>query len=188
MASPSRAIPLVAVLLVSSIAVGQPEGTGRLTGVVYTAPNRAAAAVRVLLVPQRGGVVREATTDRSGRYRFEALPHGHYRCVIIAGERAYPGNRILLVPPGKKIEADWTLGGVTERDRLMGLGEGQPVPEAGGVAAAGVAHLREKLGPTGLRWLTSGRGALVLLGGATAIVALVIALTGNEPSVSRSSP
>ncbi|RMG45376.1 MAG: carboxypeptidase regulatory-like domain-containing protein [Acidobacteria bacterium] len=188
----SLAVLLAAILAIPAQAgsAAGSAGTGRVRGEVRDASGEPLGGVRVVLAPlDAQGKEYAAQTDARGRYSVSGLPYGYYRCVLLVGDRPYPGNRVLLVPPGKKVQADWTIGPATARDQLLGLEPGRPVALAGGSPAAGVAHLVEPLGPTGLRWLTRGRGALVLLGGATALVAGIILLSGgDETVVSPSSP
>ena len=70
-----------------------PRGTTNVSGTVRGADGRGVAAARVFFV----GTNQRATTDREGRYAFEAVPNGvHAVAVGVLGER--PHELTLAVP------------------------------------------------------------------------------------------
>ncbi|UCF67149.1 MAG: carboxypeptidase regulatory-like domain-containing protein [Acidobacteriota bacterium] len=169
-----------------------PRGTSLLRGVVRDAEGEPRPAARVMLVAIEGDEYAdryEARTDSGGQYEIDSLPYGYYRVVVEHEGQLFPANRVLLVPPGKKIEADWTLGPFEAEDLALGLAPDQPLEWAAGGAASGVARLVERSGPSGWAWLRTGKGVAVLLGAGTLLVGGLIALSDDdEPIVSPSSP
>ena len=167
-----------------------PVATSTVEGTVRDASGQTLEGVTVLAeCLEDPGRTLEATTDARGRYRLEGLRYGHWKLAFRRGDRAWPSNRVLLVPPRKKVEANFTLGPALPEDEDLGLAPGKEVPLAGR-PAAGVAHLEEKLGPSGWAWFRTGKGVAVLLGGSALLVAGVIALAedDNEVIASPSQP
>jgi hypothetical protein len=160
-----------------------------LTGKVLTAEGTPAAGARIVLTPlEASGSARSAVVSKDGTYVLSGLGHGLYEVGIERNGQAFAGNRVILISPRKKHKATFHLGPFSAQDRAAGLDAGQKVA---GVepAAAGVARLDEKLGPTGLAWLRTGKGVAVFVGGAALLVAGLIALGGNKStSVSASTP
>ncbi len=160
-----------------------PLATSTIRGVVRDANGTPLAGVTVLAAPLEGdGPVLSATTDAKGRYELRGVRYGHWRLAFRRGKEAWPANRVLLVPPKKKIEANFSLGPPVPEDEALGLGTGAEVPLAG-APAAGVAHLEERLGPSGWAWFKTGRGVAVLIGGGALVVAGVIALADEDDEV-----
>ncbi len=167
-----------------------PVATSTVEGTVRDGSGQPLAKVTVLAqCLEDPGRTMKAVTDARGRYRLEGLRYGHWKLAFRRGDAAWPANRVLLVPPRKKVEANFTLGPALPEDEDLGLAPGKEVPLAGRVAA-GVAHLEEKLGPSGWAWFRTGKGVAVLLGGSALLVAGVIALAedDNEVIASPSKP
>ncbi|MDQ7006452.1 MAG: carboxypeptidase-like regulatory domain-containing protein [Acidobacteriota bacterium] len=194
--SPAAAVLAIGLLLLPAIgptaaeegAAGDrpgttaPAGKARLSGVLLDEQGQPVGGARVRLSPMLGETLLETTTDASGTFRFENLGHGYYRVAFEVGGRGYPSNRILLIPPEEKIEVTFDLGGFLPEDRSLGLGPDRPAPLLD-KTSAGVAHLREKIGPSGWAWFRTGRGVAVLIGGGTLFVAGLIALSDSSENV-----
>ncbi len=167
----------------------KPKKPSRLAGTVELTDGTPVSSARVLLVSMADRSVRVAgETGDDGSYEIEEVPHGYYEIVFETEAGRYIGNRILLIPPGKETEANFTLDRFQPGDARSGLTEDTPVPGVGG-EAAGIARLEERLGPSGLKWFRTGKGVAVLLGGGTLIIAGLVALADNEePVVSEILP
>ncbi len=167
-----------------------PLGTSTIRGTVRDASGRPVAGLTVAAeCMEEPGTIRRARTDDKGRYRLEGLRYGHWKLAFEGNDGAWPANRVLLVPPRKKVEANFTLGPARPEDEELGLRPGTKVPLAER-PATGVAHLEEKLGPSGWAWFRTGKGVAVLLGGSALLVAGVIALAEdtNQVIASPSNP
>jgi len=159
-----------------------PAGKAQLRGTLLDDQGRPVSGARVLLSPMLGKTTIETSSDAGGEFLFENLPHGYYRVAFEVEGRAYPSNRILLIPPEEKVEVTFDLGGFLPEDRSLGLSPDQPAPLLG-KASSGVAHLRENTGPSGWAWFRTGRGVAVLVGGGTLFVAGLIALSSSSENV-----
>jgi hypothetical protein len=159
---------------------GKPPKPARVLGRVLDADGKPLDGVRVILVPlQAGGGNLTGTSGSNGEYVIQGVAHGLYEAVCDMGGQAYPVNRVLLVQPGRKLEATFRLGEFTAQDGAVGLEPGFRVA-ALDVTAAGVARLDEPTGPTGRAWLRTGKGVAVLVGVGALVVAGLIAASGPE--------
>lgn len=138
------------------------------------------AIVHVVNIDRRDEGDATCTTGSKGRCEIENLIYGMHAIAIEVGGEAYPANRTLLIPPERRAEAEFVLGGFRPTDADLGLSPGEAVELAAGRPAAGVARLQERLGPTGWAWLRTGRGATVLVGGTALAVGLIILTTDDD--------
>lgn len=85
----------ICLLLTTALWAGTPNGA--LVGLITTPSGEALRNKRVVLVDERGGVRREATTNHSGIFAFDLLPAGAYRIEAAHGRLLSPnGNRVVL--------------------------------------------------------------------------------------------
>ena len=166
------------------------SGLSTLKGKIEAPEGREIGGARILLFDAATSEpVAEQVLDRGGSFRFEELLQGYYRMIVdLDGER-FLANRLLLLPPKKTVEVEFALGPVTREDEELGISAGS-TPEGTDTPIAGVARLAEREGPGGLAWFKSGTGYAVLLGGGSALVALLVASSGSDdnPSDFDSSP
>ena len=170
--------------------LGPVPGDAELAGEITTGDGSPAAGARVrIMLMDHPETAQEFTTDSNGRFGFEALVHGYYRIAVEHDGQVFAGNRILMVPPGREVEANFQLTEFDLQDDLLGLGPSTQVPGMA-KAASGVARLEERIGPSGWAWFRTGKGVAVLVGGGALLVAALIALSesGNDNPVSPINP
>jgi len=167
-----------------------PAGRATIDLTVRDAQEKPVAGARFVLAPMSGDdPSRTVETDARGNAVIEEIGYGYYRYAVGTPEGPWVGNRILLVPPEKKVDVTVTLGPFLPEDEREGLSPQGGAPGLEG-DAVGVARLLEKTGPRGLAWFESGKGVAVIVGAAVLMVGLVIALTdtGSEKVASPSQP
>lgn len=161
-------------------------GEAELAGEITTADGSPAAGATVQIEPiKTPEATRRTTVDDRGGYQFANLVHGYYRIAVEYRGEVFAANRVLLVPPGREVEANFQLTGFELQDELIGLGPAREVAGMPG-AVSGVARLEERIGPTGWAWFRTGKGVAVLVGGGALLVAGLIALSENDDQTSAS--
>jgi len=152
----------------------------RLSGSIHDEAGKPVAGAKLVLTPlEARGAALTVESDAGGKYVFPAVARGLYDLAVAYGGKAYVSNRSLLVPPLKKVVADFRLSPVQTDDKLGGIEAGKPAP---GLNAPiyGVARLVENTEPTGLAWFRTGKGVAVLVGGGALVVAALIASGGKS--------
>lgn len=185
------ALLLVLILPVSvwpASAAGKSKPS-RLTGTVKDSAGKPLEGVQVILTPleSRTQGPQQVASGAHGKFAFNNLEYGLYDVAFIFQGKAFAGNRVLMLPPAKKVEANFKLSPFQGVDKEMGLVEGQKVTGTE-LLASGVGRLEERLGPSGWAWFRTGKGVAVLVGSGAAIVGGLIALSGNDKPISPSQP
>lgn len=182
------AIVSLAAVLLPSPAFAAGSGTSKLSGALRDPLGQPVAGATVALRLLESGAVRLTTsTDASGDFKFEKLPYGHYQVMFEVAGKNYASNRVLTVPPRKKLKAEFAVSPFLPEDASLGLKEGALLAGTT-LPVAGVARMQEKTGPSGLAWFTTGKGVAVLVASGAAIVAGLIALSGSDSSGYSSTP
>lgn len=179
----SRSLIAVASLLgmlIPSPALAGASGTSKLSGALRDLLGQPVSGATVVLRHlESEGTPLTASTDPGGSFKFEKLPYGHYQVTFEVAGKNYASNRVLTVPPRKKLKADFAVSPFLPEDASLGLKDGAVLPGTS-LPVAGVARMQEKIGPSGLAWFTTGKGVAVLVASGAAIVAGLIALSGSD--------
>lgn len=189
---------LLALLLIlpasvpSALGQGTTEpGRGSLSGKIFQEDQKSpAGGVTVRAVHLDTNEIFEgAPTTPDGKYEVKGLPYGYYNLIVETAEGLYLSNRILNVPPEKKVEASFLL--TESRPEEKEWWEAEPSRRVPGMDRPpdGVARIIEKR-DTGSFW-KSGTGIAVMIGGGALIVgALVLSAddSTSEPPASPSNP
>jgi hypothetical protein len=163
------------------------RGTSRLSGRATDPAGEPVPGAKVVLrLLERPAAPVELITDPEGRFEAEHLLYGHYQVTFESAGKGFPANRVLTIPPRKRVEASFTLGPFAPADAALGLVAGAPI-EGLSSHAEGIARLSERTGRTGWAWFTTGKGVAVLVAGGAALVAGLIALSGSDSSSGSSS-
>ncbi len=190
--APKLLAALVAALLTTAPLLAQaPSATGNdnsgLEAIFTDATGAPLPGLRVVLSIVDGDGRFEAYSDPKGAILIEGLPYGYYKIAVERDGQAYPGNRVLLLPPGRTVEAEFELGAIQAADRRLEIREGDTDPLVG-QKVAGTARLVEQLGPSGWAWFKTGKGVAVLVGGGALLVGGIIALSDDDSSNTPVSP
>lgn len=185
--------PVAALLLTLWLLPSGPAwaatGTSRVSGVLTDQQGNAIAGAKVVMGSlEKPGSAASTVTDQAGRYSLDGLTYGHYNVAFEVLGKGYPANRVLTVPPRRRVEANFQLGDFRPDDAQLGLTAGGKVALLD-LPAAGIARLEERLGPSGWAWFSTGKGVAVLVAGGAAVVAGLIALSsGDNNKSSNPSP
>lgn len=181
-------IVLSAGMLLPSPALASANGTSKLSGALRDPLGQPVGGATVVLkLMESEGIRLTASTDAGGDFKFEKLPYGHYQVMFEVAGKNYASNRVVTVPPRKKLKADFAVSPFLPEDESLGLKEGALLAGTT-LPVAGVARMQEKTGPSGLAWFTTGKGVAVLVASGAAIVAGLIALSGSDSSGYSSTP
>ncbi len=192
----SRAVALVLALTLP-VAALPAEGARRekrargasFEGTILEADGHGARDLTVVLTPLEppGAEPVRGTTDRRGGFRLHPVPYGIYQVGFFRGEQGFPANRIVHIQPGKATEARFTLGPIEPQDAAAGVTPGAKVA---GLAqpATGIARMEERLTPSGLAWLRTGRGVTTVVALSALLVGGIILLTGGDDEITPPPP
>ena len=113
-------------------------------------------------------------TDRKGRFRIERIDYGWADILIKTAAGEFLGDQALTFPPGKRIEATFTLVPTADKpeswwaDRRIERPAGVEIAELGGLAQSS-----QKL--TGVEYWKSPAGIAILASSAVLALALIAA-------------
>jgi hypothetical protein len=164
-------------------------GQGALRGKIFEEDAKTpvgAATVRAVHL-DTNEVFEGAPTTADGKYEVAGLPYGYYNLIVETPAGLYLSNRILNVPPEKKVEASFML--TESRPEEKEWWEAEPSRRVPGMDRPpdGVARIIEKR-DTGSFW-KSGKGIAVMVGGGALIVgALVLTADDSTSSETPESP
>jgi hypothetical protein len=93
---------MIASLFLAAVVVGASQQSGSISGVIVD-PARFPIPGATLVLTVDDGVVRRATTDMNGRYRFDGLPAGRYRIEVSMGGFEGKAAELTVVPAREEI-------------------------------------------------------------------------------------
>jgi hypothetical protein len=127
-----------------------------------------------------------APTTADGKYEVKGLPYGYYNLIVETDGALYLSNRILNVPPEKKVEASFAL--TESRPEEKEWWEAEPSRRVPGMDRPpdGVARIIEKR-DTGSFW-KSGKGIAVMVGGGALIVGALVLTADSSSDETPQSP
>jgi len=182
-------LALPAQLLPALAQDAKEPGQGALRGKIFQDDGKtpaAGATVRAVHL-DTNEIFEGAPTTADGKYEVKGLPYGYYNLIVETAEGSYLSNRILNVPPEKKVEASFMLTDSRPEEREWW--EAEPSRRVPGMDGPpdGVARIIEKR-DTGSFWKSGGGIAVMVGGGALIVGALVLTADDSSSSESPASP
>lgn len=167
---------------------GKEPGHGALRGKIFLEDQKtpaAGATVRAVHL-DTNETFEGPLTSADGKYEVTGLPYGYYNLIVETSDGLYLSNRILNVPPEKKVEASFAL--TESRPDEKEWWEAEPSRRVPGMDRPpdGVARIIERR-DTGSFW-KSGKGIAVIVGGGALIVGALVLTADSSSNEAPQSP